>query len=296
MAGSSNKNKRTAGSKNVTRKNTGTRRKSTKKSDDTMKLLLVLVIAVIAIAIVFFMQKGEDTPTGGQATVTPGLTATPEPEKPEATPTGEAEPTLPEKPDVTPGPVPTEGAELPAKISPEEARELLAEVVDTGIYKLELLNDHLAIDGAGFYQFSVSENGTDLTPLLIVDKVDGTIWCYDGLGGIEEFEKFPVDNSEDNTGTEVPGPSTEDGITAEQAYDVLCSYSKEKLGLAKEVREYTPEYDSTLTLVKGVNCYRINLTEVSNGKVRNRGEFYISIDGKQCFFIDSNLNDFVPVE
>lgn len=259
-----------------------------------MKLFLVFVIAAIAIALVFFMQKEEGVePAGSQTTITPaptrkpGLTVTPEPTK-------EAEPTKPAEPTATPEPTPTEVPEPPAEVSPEDAKALLEQKIDTGIYKIELLNDHLYIDGTYFYQFCVSENGTDMEPFLIVDKMDGTIWCYDVSGTIEEFVRFPVDGTTE--GTETPTPSPKEGITAEQAYEVLCGYSKEKLGLAKEVKEYTPEYDSTLTLVKGVNCYRINLTEFSGGKVRNRGEFYVSTDGKKCFFIDSNLNEFVPVE
>ena len=82
-------------------------------------------------------------------------------------------------------------------------------------------------------------------------------------------------------------------ISEEEAYEVLCTYSKESLNIAKDVREYDAEYDDELTLVNGVDCYRINLSEFSNGKVRNRGEFYVSVDGTKCYYIDSDTNEFI---
>jgi len=61
----------------------------------------------------------------------------------------------------------------------------------------------------------------------------------------------------------------------------------------REVKEYDAEYGEELTWIDGVDCYRINLSEFSNGKVRNRGEFYISVDGKKCYYIDNDTNEFV---
>ena len=61
----------------------------------------------------------------------------------------------------------------------------------------------------------------------------------------------------------------------------------------KEVSAYDAEYGNELTLIDGVNCYRINLSEVTGGKVRNRGEFYISVDGEKCYYIDSETNEFI---
>ena len=77
---------------------------------------------------------------------------------------------------------------------------------------------------------------------------------------------------------------------------MLCSYSKEALHIAKEVKEYDAEYGDELTLINGIDCYRINLSEVSNGKVRNRGEFYISVDGTKCYYINSDTNEFVQAD
>ena len=82
-------------------------------------------------------------------------------------------------------------------------------------------------------------------------------------------------------------------LTAKEAYEVLCTYSKESLKIAKNVTEYNAEYGDELTLIDGNQCYRINLSEVSGGKVRNRGEFYISVDGTKCYYIDSDTNEFI---
>ncbi|MCR5584501.1 MAG: hypothetical protein K6F63_03580 [Lachnospiraceae bacterium] len=84
-------------------------------------------------------------------------------------------------------------------------------------------------------------------------------------------------------------------ITADQGYKILCSYSKESLSIAKNVTEYKASYDSSTTLINGLNCYRYNLSETVDGKVRNRGEFYISDDGKSCFVEDIETGTFVPL-
>ncbi|MGN0506350.1 MAG: hypothetical protein ACI4FZ_07295 [Lachnospiraceae bacterium] len=307
MAGkSTNKRSTGTGSKGNSRrtvKNTGKRSGSRKKSssDDTMKLLLVLVIAGIAIAMLLFRQKSGDNAeqAGGQATPVPTAPATPTEtvpgptKEPETTPTPipTSAPTV--TPEATPKPTETIPTPTPVAISPEDAIASIKQMVDTSVYEIELLNDHLSIEDNEYYQFLITESGRDLEPFLIVDKGTGSIWCYDVSGKVSECRKFPLDDASSTGNT---GISSNGTITAEQAYDVLCTYSKEKLGLAKEVTEYTPEYDSTLTLVKGMNCYRINLTEVLNGKVRNRGEFYISIDGKQCFCIDNDLGEFIPIQ
>lgn len=309
-----NTNKRTArpGGKSASRstaKNTRSHGKKKNSSDDMMKLLLVFVVAGIAIAILILNQKnGEETgQTGNMGTPTPTILVSPEgspaPTKPVATPESTPEPTptptsVPEittGPEATPEPTPEPTEQIPTPtpivIAPEDARASIEQIVNTSRYKIELLNDHLGIENREYYQFCISENGRAIEPFLVVDKSSGSIWCYDASGKLSECTRFPLDD----TGN-ADGQQTADGtISAKKAYEVLCTYPKEKLGLAKEVKEYTPEYDSTLTLVKGVNCYRITLMESLGGKDRNRGEFYISTDGKQCFCIDNDLGEFVPI-
>jgi 23S rRNA (guanine745-N1)-methyltransferase len=44
-------------------------------------------------------------------------------------------------------------------------------------------------------------------------------------------------------------------------------------------------------------CLSEAVAEVAeNGKVRNKGEFYISVDGTKCYYIDSETNEFVLVQ
>jgi hypothetical protein len=93
--------------------------------------------------------------------------------------------------------------------------------------------------------------------------------------------------------TNTPAPTAEPThavnpgrLTAEQAYKVLCGYNKENLGIEKNVEDYQCAYDASTTHINGVDCYRFNLSETVNGKARNRGEFYISVDGLSCFVVD----------
>lgn len=284
--------------------------KKTKKktSNDMMKLLLVLILvaAGIAIVVLIFKQKdGESVEQTGKPgiptpteSVSPTLSTAPiDPVvTPETTPQPTQAPAVTDTPETTPSltPEPTEGvpSPTPVAIAPEDARASIEQIVNTSRYKIELINDHLGIENGEYYQFCVSENGRALEPFLVVDKGNGSVWCYDASGKLSECRKFPLDDAASAENTEQSSDGT---ITAKKAYEVLCTYPKEKLGLVKEVKEYTPEYDSTLTLVQGVNCYRITLTEFSGGKNRNRGEFYISTDGKQCFCFDNDLGTFVPI-
>ncbi|MCR5153479.1 MAG: hypothetical protein K6B75_01395 [Lachnospiraceae bacterium] len=111
----------------------------------------------------------------------------------------------------------------------------------------------------------------------------------------------PVPGNQGPTPTPSTGTSTigmgeqlEVNLTSDQAYAVLCAYPYENLGLSKPVDEYNADYDDSLTLVKGLNCYRINLSENSDGKIRNRGDFFISIDGENCYTV-SGTGEFVLI-
>lgn len=265
-----------------------------------MKVMLVFVVALLAIFAILYGQSAKQT--DGPA-VTPTVTVTPTgvTAQPEATgtpgaaqPTGTVTPQPTAAPTATATPVPTPTGmptvtPIPA-MTAEEAAEQIKKVVDTAKYRIELLNDHLDIDGTAYFQFCVSENGATLEPFLLVNKKDGSIHCYSVSGEVSDFVKFPLD------AVSRPGTGEDGSLSVEEAYGVLCGYPKERLGLAKAVAEYDAEYDNELTLVKGINCYRINLTEVSGGKVRNRGEFYVSVDGTACYTIDNDLNDFVLIQ
>lgn len=297
------------------KKSTSSKKKKKKNSsDDTMKFLLVLVIAGIAIAMLVFMQKnGENgetpdgTPTMAES-MTPSLTKgaeTPVPTKVQE-PTGtpkptEAATTNTPKPTQTKAPTaaPTEEPEPTPDVdvlSAEDAQKLVKASVKSS-YTVQLINDHLWVGDSEYYQFCVlDENNQMLYPFLVVEQLEGGLYCYDAMEGtVSVFTTFPLEGS---GGTQVtPTPEEQETISADEAYRILCTYSKESLKLAKEAAQYDAEYGSELTLINRNNCYRINLFEVAdNGRVRNCGEFYISVDGTKCYYIDSETDEFVLIQ
>lgn len=310
--------KKTQNRNNKSGKSSSSRKGARKKknsSDDTMKFLLVLVIAGIAIALIFFSQPGEGEKTGSMITGTPtptveaGVTNAPEPTKapkptkaPEPTQSQEQTPTATPEAAVTQAPEPT-ATPAPANtvtptpapaLSAAEAELVVKAVVDNAVYNVQLVNENLQVGNGLYYQFGAISGQEFVYPFLVVNKLDGTLHYYDSTEEtVFDFTKFPLKKEATPTPTPTPAPSK---MTVEEAYAVLCTYSKEALNIAKEVKEYDAEYDSELTLIDGIDCYRINLSEFSNGKVRNRGEFYISVDGTKCFYIDSNTNEFVEAE
>ena len=314
---------------NNTRKNTNTsqktqssgkgKRKEKNSSDDTLKFLLVLIIAGIAIALIVFSRPKENpadnpseevpTPTvsvqpttpsegtenanptgvpgtpsqsqtGEQQTQNPPVTDVPEPTV--TVPSATVAPTT--KPEPTPTPTPV--------LSVSQAEQMVAGKVDTSLYDVQLFNENLVVGNSAYYQFGAIKNQQIIAPFLVVGKADGILYFYDSTEEtVFDFTKFPL--QAETTATPTPTPVPVSRLSSGQAYEVLCSYSKEALHIAREVREYDAEYDDELTLVNGVDCYRFNLSEFSNGKVRNRGEFYVSVDGTKCYYIDSDTNEFV---
>lgn len=293
-------------------------RKKKNSSDDTMKFLLVLVIAGIAIALIFISRSKDDT-TGKQITGTPTPTVVvenpntpqnteaPEPtttpaqnqeaaSAPTTTPEATGSPTqalVPtEEPTATPTPTNTPTPTPTPALSAAEAEKVVTAKVDTAVYKVQLVEENLTVGNGRYYQFGAIKNQEFVYPFLVVSKADGSLHFYDSTEGtVFDFTKFPLVT--EATPTPTPTPEPAGTLTAKEAYEVLCTYSKEALHIAKEVKEYDAEYGEELTLVNGVDCYRINLSEVSNGKVRNRGEFYVSVDGTKCYYIDSDTNEFV---
>lgn len=290
--------KKTSGKKSRKRKNS---------SDDSLKFLMVLVIAGIAIALIFISGSGEK-PTGSVITGTPSPTAA-EASKETPVPTEEAlqtpDPTKAEEmPDIqitetpvptqTPTPSPTQTlAPTPTPTSvltAKEAEKIVKEKVDISRYNIQLVNSALSVGNGRYYQFGAISGQEFIYPFLVVSQKDGSLYCYDSTEGtIFDFTKFPLQAEV----TATPTPQPANVLTAKEAYQVLCTYPKEALKIAKEAAEYDAEYGNELTLVNGINCYRINLSELSNGKVRNRGEFYISTDGTKCFYIDTDTNEFI---
>ena len=307
-----------ANTKKTTNKSGKNSKKKKNSSDDSMKFLLVLIIAGIAIALIILSQSKDDpagniitgtpvpteagaskteatpAPTGATVTQTPVPTetvATPAPTEtmaPQQTATPTPEPTATPVPTNTPTPTPIPTPALTAK----DAEAIVKSKVDAATYDIQMVNSNLVVGNGRYYQFGAIYGQEFVYPFLVVNQADGSLHFYDSTEGtVFDFTKFPLKTETAATPTPVPTPASV--LTAEEAYQVLCTYSKESLQIAKEVATYDAEYGSELTLIDGVDCYRINLSEFSNGKVRNRGEFYVSVDGTKCFYIDSNTNEFI---
>ena len=277
------------------------KKKNNKNFLNGKKVLAVAGIAGIAAVTVACMGSKNEVPNG-TVTDTPIPTKQAEFTKiPETTitivPTDSASVTITNQPQPTkevtatptPTPVPT-----PA-LTTEQALQLVKDGIDTEKYQVQLINENLNVGDRAYYQFGVISGQEFIYPFLVVDKADSTIYCYDSNDQtVFDFSydtMFPI--IPEVSATPVPTKVEKKELTAKEAYEILCTYSKESLNIAKEVKQYDAEYGEELTLIDGNQCYRINLSEVSGGKVRNRGEFYISVDGTKCYYIDSYTNEFI---
>ena len=311
--------------------------KGTKKSskgnssDELIKFLLIVVIAGIAITMLFFIQSGKGK-GGHKLSPTPAPTKelTPAPSKEpdqspaptnEPTKTPTTAPTNPPKATDTPAPTPTPSPKATSTPKPtskptptaapteapvvtpvidilleDEAEQLIGMVIPSQ-YEVRWINENLQLPSGEYYEFcALTPEGNVLYPFLIVDKMTGVIMCYDAVDNtVFDYTEFPM--KDPHAETVEPTPGTEKVITKEEAYQVLCSYSKESLNIDKDVSSYNAEYDSVLTLVNGnESCYQIILSEVTaNGKVRNRGSFFISLNGQKCYSLNTETGEFILI-
>lgn len=275
------------------RKNTRNNKQKGNQGPDLLTIVVVLIAVVLVLVLISKSKK-----TDGEGTVLPTQevspteavvpdTATPEPEANTPVPTKTPEPTkvvTPDvKPTVTPVPTPTEEPVL----SLEEAKKIVERIVTLDRYTIELLDDHLMIDGSEYYAFCINDAaGESMEPLLIVERKEGTLLCYDISGVVASIEKFPLDKTE--TGS--------DGATlldAEEAKRVLLGYSAKKLGTAKEPEAYDMTVDDWTTIVEGLECYGVNLFETIDGKQKFRGTFYVAMDKSAVYSKDDVTGDFI---
>lgn len=272
------------------------KKKSNKKKKEGPDLLTIVVVAVAIVLVLILIanykkeQEGKEMPSG-TPTAVPSATMIPENPgntTPSAIPTKAPSVTggitgEPEQEDTTPAP-----AEEPV-LSAEEAEALVQKRIDmdAGTYTIELLDDHLIIEGTEYYSFCVNDaEGTAMEPLLIVEKKEGELSCYDFSGVVSGFSKFPLDKTE-------TGNAETEAITAEEAKKVLSGYSGAALGLAKEPSFYEMTVDDWTTVINGDVCYGINLFENADGKQRFRGVYYVTLDGRKVYSEDGVTGDFI---
>lgn len=272
------------------KKGNGRNNRKENQGPDLVTILVVLV-AVVLVVVLLTRNKDENQEDMG-ATPTGAVTGTMVPATPtqEVTPDAGAptkgavtEPTKEPEATATPLPTPTP---VPL-LSQAEAERIVADIVQLEQYSMELLDDHLMIDGEEYYSFCINnEKGVGLEPLLIVEKKEGTVFCYDLSGVVSPVVKFPLDKTETgNEGTEQLG--------TEAAMEILAGYSKERLGLAKELSAYEMTADDWTTMAEGVVCYGINLFENTDGKQRFRGTFYVAQDGSAVYSKDEMTGEFI---
>lgn len=289
--------RRNTTTKKNTSRNTSSAKKTTgkdqKKVSQGPDLVTIIVVLVAVVLVLVLISKYKDEKQGGETgnpTGAVSATGTSVPENPteSVTPDAPTPTTVPAatktpEPTATPVPTPTEEPVL----SQTEALRIVNSIIQLENYSIELLDDHLVIDGVEYYSFCVNnEKGEGLEPLLIVEKKAGTLLCYDMSGVVATIAKFPLDKTES-------GNDGNDTLTAEEAKKILMGYTAERLGTAKEPSEYEMTTDDWTTMADGVECYGINFFEESGGKQRFRGTFYVALDGSAVYGKDDVTGEFI---
>lgn len=265
--------------------------KNQKKESQGPDLITVIVVLVAVVLVLVLVSKYKEEKKGGEAgnpTGTVSVTGTSAPD----TPTSAGQPDTPvptqsatKAPQATATPVPTPTEE--PVLSQTEALRIVNEIIQLENYSIELLDDHLMIDGAEYYSFCVNnEKGEGLEPLLIVEKREGTLLCYDMSGVVAPIAKFPLDKTES-------GSEGQEVLTVDEAKAKLTEFTAERLGLAKEPSAYEMTADDWTTMADGVECYGINFFEETGGKQRFRGTFYVALDGSAVYGKDDVTGEFI---
>ena len=277
----------TARSASSAKKSSGKNRKKEGQGPDLITVIVVLVAVVLVLVLISKYKDDKKGNDGGKAKGTPSVTGTSSPGTP--TPDGQNTPvpsqSATKAPVATATPVPTP-TEVPV-LSQDEALRIANAIIELEKYSIELLDDHLIIDGVEYFVFCVSnEKGEELSPTLIVDRKTGTLLCFDLSDGVAPIAKFPPDKTES-------GNNGQDILTVEEAKAMLAGYTAERLGLAKAPSAYEMTADDWTTMADGVECYGINFFEESGGKQRFRGTFYVALDGSAVYGKDDVTGEFI---
>lgn len=166
-----------------------------------------------------------------------------------------------------------------------EAEAKLKANVDTTTYFYELAEDNLNIDGITYFKYVLYDKGVELHPYIIIDRTNGALSLYDTDGNITAFTKFPVDKVE-------KVDSQEEEITVDDALVMLKRVTKEKLGLPKNLSNYTIIADEWTTVVNGEACYCFNVFEGSE-EGQLVAMYYVSTSGTAIYTFDEENGEFV---
>ena len=264
--------------------------RNTHKEAQGPDLLTIVVVLIAVVLVLVLISKYKKEQEGGgilQPTGTVTGTSVPDTPAPGEAP-GTPAPTQPatKAPDATATPEPPTPTEVPV-LSQTEAQKLVTDIVQLDKYTIELLDDHLMIDGTEYYSFCINdENGVALEPLVIVEKREGKLLCYDLSGVVAPIAKFPLDKTE-------KGEDSVKSLTAEEALEVIKGYSGQRLGLTKDTSGYEMTMDEWTTMAEGVTCYGVNFFETVDGKQRFRGTFYVALDGSAVYSKDDVTGEFI---
>lgn len=296
-----NKKTSSRGRSTTTKKSNSSGKKTSGKNNhkesqgpDLLTIVIVLIAVVLVVVLLSkFLKEKKDgeasNPTGGSSatgTLVPDApTKAPEENDATSTPVPTQTVTKEPEPTVAPTDAPTPTPDL--RLTLEQAKEKVSNIVQLEKYSIELLDDHLMLEGKEYYTFCINdESGVSMEPLLIVEKTTGTVLCYDFSGVVANIEKFPLDKTETGTGATKQ-------LTAEEAKEVLAGYTGAALGLAKELSAYEMTVDDWTTMADGFECYGINLFETTDGKQRFRGTFYVVTDGSAVYSKDDITGEFI---
>ena len=151
-------------------------------------------------------------------------------------------------------------------------------------FSIELLDDHLYIDGDEYYSFCINDVfGKSYEPLLLVNKETGEISCYSD-GGVSVFTKFPLDKTEEKT----ENPGTADSSWAEEQLKVCGA---ERLSLSHDISEYVFKADEWTSMIQGKECFGVDCFLLDNGTERYCGTYYVETGNGFIYSINDETGE-----
>lgn len=236
----------------------------------------LMILLIVNSLLLTACKKNNDKPVENDSiTTTPAPTATIIPTK---------EPVV-----LTPTITPTEV--LKPDISEEQAIGSILKVIGERGYFVEVLNSELKLNNNTYYVFQISDSGETLAPNIIVDKVTGEILCFNADGTTAPFSEYPLYADVEATPTQM-----EEGFTKEDALKQLEAFSKDALGLTKDLSNYTIVYDNWTSFAGGKQCYGINVYSGTGTDTDYVGTFYVATDGSGVYIYDIALDDFKEIK
>ncbi len=89
--------------------------------------------------------------------------------------------------------------------------------------------------------------------------------------------------SETPTNTPTPTPEQSQGLSVQEAMELLCLVSADELRLPEDISAYDLEADDWTTMIRGKECYCINVLNPGGGLA---GMFYIALDASIGYRVD----------